>query len=414
MFRVSVVWLLLVVAAGPAIALEPRDMVGLYLTWYGDPTTSIGVNWVDLYEDSGDTVMYRAAGETAWRSAKGKNGKVADTVMRVHQVALKDLKPDTLYDFTVGDREQRDARRFLRFRTMPAEMSRPVRFVTGGDMQHSREMVDAMNRVAGKLDPDFAVLGGDLAYANDVEAVPWFDWLQSWTRHMRTSDGRLIPMIAVIGNHEVSNGGYGQTPEQARYFYDLFPLPESKSNFAVDFGKYLSFVALDSDHSQRVADQTAWLDTAMKERGDQRFLFAVYHYPAYGTAKLDEGSELPCDNRVAREIRTGWAPLFERYGVTAVFENDHHTYKRTHRLRNHRRDDENGVLYLGDGAWGVHARPITPPAEQVWYLARAEQRNHLWLVTLDGPKATFEAIDAEGKVFDKVTSETPRTRPENN
>jgi acid phosphatase type 7 len=409
--RVGFALLLTGILVSPVLALDPRDMVGLYLTWHEDPTTSIGVNWVDLYEDSGNTVMYRAADETAWKSATGSHGTLADTVMRVHQVALTGLKPDTLYFFVVDDKEPADPRQFLKFRTMPARMSRPIRFVTGGDMQHSREMVDAMNRIAASLQPDFAVLGGDLAYANDIMAVPWFDWLQSWTKNMRTRDGRLIPMIAIIGNHEVSGGGYGQTADQARYYYDLFPLPDGKSNFAVDFGNYLSFIAMDSDHSQRIHEQTAWLEDQLKRRKKQKFLFPVYHYPAYGTAKLDKESQLPCDNRVAREIRNQWVPLFEQYGVTATFENDHHTYKRTHRLLGHQRDDENGILYLGDGAWGVKARPITPPVEQIWYLARAEQRNHIWLVTLEESAATFEAMDMDGEVFDKVATQTLRSRP---
>jgi hypothetical protein len=44
-----------------------------------------------------------------------------------------------------------------------------------------------MNKRAGALDPDFAMLGGDLAYANGVAATRWVDWLQSW---MKNSVGR--------------------------------------------------------------------------------------------------------------------------------------------------------------------------------------------------------------------------------
>jgi acid phosphatase type 7 len=273
---------------------------------------------------------------------------------------------------------------------------------------HAREMADAMNRVAGKLDPDFALLGGDLAYANDVDAMPWVDWLQSWTRHARTPQGLLIPMIAVIGNHEVA-GGYGKTRAEARYYYDLFDLPEDRSNFATDFGQYLSILALDSHHTQSIPEQTQWLGEALKAREDQRFLFTVYHYPAYGTTKAPKDG-LPCDAEVAKLIRAEWVPLFERYGVTAVFENDHHTYKRTHRLRGHKRDDANGILYLGDGCWGVVPRAVPAPGS-VWYLARAESLHHLWHVTLESSTATFEAVDVQGNVFDRVTADRPRTRP---
>ena len=409
--RVSSVVLLLWTWGGPAAALHPKDAVGVYLTWHGDPTSSVTVNWVDLYENSGDTVLYRPHGqaEAPWDRASGEHSRVADSVLRVHRVELKELSPDTVYEFAIGDEPPAIRSHVYRFRTMPLAPRRPIRFVTGGDMMHAREMADAMNKVAGKLAPDFALLGGDLAYANDVLAMPWVDWLQSWTIHARTPQGLLIPMIAVIGNHEVSGGGYGGGREQARYYYDLFAPPAGRSNFATDFGTYLSILALDSHHSQPVPEQTRWLEEALEERQDQQFLFAVYHYPAYGTTKAPQGA-LPSDAEVSKLIQAEWVPLFERFGLTAVFENDHHTYKRTHRLRNGRRDDSNGILYLGDGCWGVATRPVPAPGS-VWYLARAESRNHLWQVTLDGGKATFEAIDVEGHVFDRVTTDRARTRP---
>ena len=37
--------------------------------------------------------------------------------------------------------------------------------------------------------------------------------------------------------------------------------------------------------------------------------------------------------------------------VDAVFENDHHTYKRTFPIRAGKVDHENGILYLGDGTF---------------------------------------------------------------
>ena len=398
----------LIICTAPAAGLHPKDAVGVYLTWRSDPTTSITINWVDLYENSGDVVLYRPAGneQAPWQTASGEHGTVANSVLRVHRVELTRLEPGQVYQFVIGDKPA--AGQAYRFRTMPALATRPIRFVTGGDMMHSRDMADAMNRVAGTLSPDFALLGGDLAYANDVLAMPWVDWLASWTLHARTAEGLLIPMIAVIGNHEVA-GAYGQTPQQARYYYDLFAPLDGPSNFATDFGDYLSILALDSHHTQPVESQTQWLEAALQEREDQEYLFPVYHYPAYGTTKAPKDG-LPSDAPVSRLIQAEWVPLFERYGVTAVFENDHHTYKRTHRLRKNKRDDANGILYLGDGAWGVLTRPVPSPGS-VWYLARAEPRNHLWLVTLADGTATLEAIDVEGHVFDRVTTDRARTRP---
>jgi acid phosphatase type 7 len=295
---------------------------------------------------------------------------------------------------------------------MPTAMDRPIRFVTGGDMMHTREMVDAMNRRAAAADPDFALLGGDLAYADGVKASRWFDWLQSWMRHCVTSDGRLIPMVVAIGNHEVRGGYNGQIPDDAPYFYSLFSLPDDRSYYAMDFGDYLTLVVLDSQHTQPIdGPQAEWLGQALRERAGQTFLFACYHYPAYGTTKSPPDG-LPIDSPRSISIREHWVPHFERYGMSAVFENDHHNYKRTHRIRQHERDDDNGILYLGDGAWGVGTRTV-PPLDVAWWLAQAEPRRHLFTVELrsDGT-ATIEAVDAEGEVFDHVELTEPRTRPD--
>lgn len=392
-------------------ACAQSDIIGLYLTWQNDPTTTMTVNWVNLYEHTPTSLWYRAEGAEEWQSKTGTRGTMAPSIMQVRRVELTDLKPGTTYEFSLAEKAPADKKGIEKFRTMPAELTRPLRFVTGGDMMHSREYVDAMNKQAGKLDPDFALLGGDLAYANNTDAVRWIDWLQSWTKLVRGKDGRLIPMVVAIGNHEVRGGYNGKIPDDASHFYSLFALPSDRSYYALDFGKYLSLLVLDSGHTQPITGtQTDWLKEALASRAGQQFLFPCYHFPAYGTAKATK-QQLPSETPRAVEIRTNWLTHIDRYGVSAVFENDHHNYKRTYRLRNHKRDDENGILYLGDGAWGVKTRTVPEPGT-AWYLAHAEPRRHLFSVTLQ-PQGTakIEAVDADGKVFDRVALDTPRTKP---
>lgn len=397
------------------------DVVGVYLTWLRDPATTMMVNWVNLYEHTPARVWYRAATPAAsaagapWVSADGTHAVVKPSVYQVRRVELTGLAPDTIYEFSIGDAAPKpdDKGRLVeRFRTPPAKLDRRVRFVTGGDMMHLREWIDAMNRQAGAQDPDFALLGGDLAYADGKYATRWTDWLQSVHRYLRAPDGRLIPLVLVIGNHEVRGHYNGRIPDDAPYFYGLFALPENRSYNALDFGDYLSVIALDTDHTQPIAGaQTAWLDAALAERATRRFVFPCYHYPAYGTTKRPKDGGLPSEHPLAKKIQREWSPLFERHGVTAVFENDHHAYKRTYPIRAGARDDAAGVTYLGDGAWGVQTRPVATP-EEAWYLARSEARRHLFVVTLQ-PEGSVQvrASDAEGEIFDRVTFETARMGP---
>ena len=65
--------------------------------------------------------------------------------------------------------------------------------------------------------PDFALLGGDLAYANGQDWKRWLDWIEEYADHARIADGLSIPFVVAIGNHEVI-GGYGQTPKKPLCF----------------------------------------------------------------------------------------------------------------------------------------------------------------------------------------------------
>lgn len=405
--RLAVLALLLTASATPVA--RAQDLVGLYLTWSDDPATTMTVNWVNLYPEGTTTVYYRKAGEKEWQSGGATRTVLEPSSLQRRHVQLEDLEPDTTYQFGIGDKPKDDGG--WTFRTMPAELTRPIRFVTGGDMMHSRAMLDAMNSRVGPIEPDFALFGGDLAYEDGRNASRWVHWLESWKEWGVGENRRLIPMVLAIGNHEVRGGYDGEIPDDAPYFYGLFTLPDDRAYYALDFGNYLSLVVLDSDHTNPIeGPQADWLAEALAKRSGQTFLFACYHYPAYGTEKAPAGG-LPIDAPRSIEIRQHWVPHFERYGVTAVFENDHHNYKRTHRLRNHRRDDANGILYLGDGAWGVRTREVPDP-EVAWWLARAAPRNHLWIVDLLPDKtATFRAMDPNGRVFDRVKLDTPRTTP---
>jgi len=386
-----------------------QDIIGLYLTWSHDPTTTMTVNWVDLYADSSSTVWYRPASkEQSWSRLEASLSTVGPTTMQLRRVELTKLKPGTLYEFGIGD-DRDDVSHFWRFRTMPAELTKPLRFVEGGDMMHTRAMMDAMGEQMQRLDPDFTMVVGDLAYENGVIGSRWIDWLQSWKTYSVAKNKRLIPLVVGIGNHEVRGHYHGKIPEDAPYFYSVFALPGNRSYYALDFGNYLSLILLDTEHTQPIEGaQAEWLQHAMAERSDQQFLFAGYHYPAYGTSKAPKGG-LPIDSPRSQAIRKHWVSQFERYGLSTVFEHDHHNFKRTHRILNHQRDDEKGLLYVGDGSWGVATREVP---EDAWWLAKAEPRNHVWCVDiLPNGTALLRAIDVNGEVFDEVALVEPRTTP---
>jgi hypothetical protein len=202
---------------------------------------------------------------------------------------------------------------------------------------------------------------------------------------MVTPDGCLIPMVLAIGNHEV-HGYYDQTPDRATSFYALFGFPGPEGRGVLDFGDYMSVIVLDSSHTHDVAgEQTQWLESVLAARTDVPHLFAIYHIPAFPSVRGFDG-------RLQTAVRTNFVPLFEEYGLDVAFENHDHAYKRTPLI--------NGVLYLGDGCWGVAPRRVHDAA-RTWYLERSESRNHVFVTTIQGDTRVHEAIDPDGVIFDR-------------
>jgi hypothetical protein len=371
----------------------PADTSALvYLTWQGDPTTTMTVQWLAGAGATGADVRFVRVGDTAVRTVTGQRRPLAHSDRLVHTAELTGLQPGRAYRFRIDGLADE-----FTFRTMPADADRPITFIVGGDIYRGRKLDERMFRTAASRDPMFIVLGGDIVYDNgDPERVGrWYRFLDAWQRCMITTDGHLIPVVAAIGNHEVV-GQFDKTPDQAPFFYALFPGVGDDGTQVLDFGDYLSIVLLDSDHTHPVAGaQAAWLDETLAARSGVPHLFAVYHVPAY-----------PCVRRYAggrsEKVREHWTPLFDRHGVDVAYEHHDHAYKRTPLIKEGRADHE-GVLYLGDGAWGVPARGVRRPQE-TWYLERAESVNNVIVTTIHRAERTHTALDPDGGVIDSYPS----------
>ena len=403
--RVFPAFMVLAVAACRSVAAEPAfDPPALYLQWQRDPTSTMTIHW-HTEKPAPTTLEFRADGTNAWHKTSGSSVPMPDdsSGRTIHTVELTGLSADATYWF----RFDNGAREY-KFRTMPQTLSSPVRFVSAGDMYHTREMMDEMNKLGAKYDPAFIIMGGDLAYTNDrtnqLEKVSrWYDLFDSWKHLAVAPDGRLIPLLVVIGNHEVK-GFWHQTEAQAVGFYSLFSMPGKQGYNVLDFGDYMSLLLLDSGHTRPVAGaQADWLSVTLSKRKKVPHVFPVYHVPAYPSARPFEGGE---NGDISEAIRKHWSPLFDRHGLKIAFENHEHTFKRTHPIRGNK-VDPNGVVYLGDGAWGVRVRN-PHPVDSTWYLAKAAAVRHFYLVTLFPDARHILAINNEGAVFDELYQRVSR------
>jgi hypothetical protein len=384
----SILWVLF-----PLGAAEP---IAIYLTWTQDPTSTMVVQWQALTGSMVPQLDYHAAGESSWKPAKGQSLAIEDC--EVHLVNLEGLREDSEYVFKV-----QGSKREYRFQTMPKKLSRPIRMVIGGDAYYTiaSEVFHRMNRMIAFNKPDFVVIGGDLAYTTGTKHLlkgpQWaFARWQAFLRDLQKSlgqEGKLIPILPIIGNHDVhktknENG-------MLEMFYQIFTFPEANKAYrSLDFGDYLSLVMLDTGHTWPIeGDQTAWLEKTLRERKSVPYLLTAYHIAAYP-------SFYPFTGNIEERIRKNWVPLFEKYQVPFAFEHHNHTLKRTHPLKEGI-VNPSGVTYLGDGSWGTPVREVKSP-EKLWYLAKSASVNSCYIVTLTEEKCLIEAKNIQGEVIDRI------------
>jgi purple acid phosphatase-like protein/calcineurin-like phosphoesterase family protein len=384
-------------AAQPELPLDekPFNPDTLFLTWQRDPTTTMTVQWVGTSGETADTTISYVPAAGGHRQTQPTTARPYPlTDFKVFRAELTGLRPGTDYQFRIGPRSPT-----YRFRTMPARATDAIHFVSGGDCGVNAHA--AANCVqAARQDPMFAVIGGDLGYDNGRSVEVSLAFLRNYSKHMVARDGRLIPMIAGIGNHEV-DGGYKKPRAKAPFFYALFDDLYPETGYAtLDFGDYLSLILLDTGHTSAIeGEQTSWLERTLKERNYHPNVFVVNHVPAYPSFRRALG--VGGKEGTGEPNRKHWVPLFERYRVPVVLEHHDHTFKRTLPLLDGA-SDSNGVLYLGDGSWGRLRSPYPP--EQLGYLAASSRNYHLSLHRIQGNERFHLALDENGRIMDVCRS----------
>lgn len=368
-------------------SLFGKEPEALYLTWEGDPQTTMDIFWL-VRDHSFQAIEYQKVGEEGWVPVKGVSEKLDPASIWAYRVHLADLQPDTSYHFRFGEKEPVHL-----FKTLSAGNAKVV---IGGDAFLKEKLFVKMNRTVAAMGPDFVIMGGDIAYteglrhalkSRDWQPDHWVEFFRLWNRDMITPDGRMIPIVPVLGNHDVREG-YDDPSKRPVLLYQVFAFEGGKSYRTLKAGDALFFL-LDSGHLAPIGgEQAKWLENALKV--DALYKFPVYHIAGYPTV-------YSLDHKGSSDIRRIWIPLFEAAGVRVVFENDNHAFKRTYALKGGKVDPE-GIIYLGDGSWGV---PPRKPNKR-WYLEKAQKINCVWLLKISPEVCVCEAFDEQGIFIDRL------------
>lgn len=262
-----------------------------------------------------------------------------------------------------------------------------LKFATYGDMYISggTGAVDTAARVSARVpELDFVLHVGDLGYGLGSVAV-WQDWLgliQTVTGGAR-SDGKALPYMVSIGNHEYCHAGTDSSKDPSGYPSSLaaagfswynggddsngecgvptsrrFRTPATGNGvFWYSFNAGPAHIAvLSSEHDPSPsAPMGAWLlaDLAAVDRSVTPWLLVFIHRPLYETEQY-EGDYL-----MAAGLRGLMEEYLLRFGVNAVIAGHYHAYMRTCPLVNGtcvtqaQGDGPRGIVHYTTGAAGM-------------------------------------------------------------
>lgn len=323
-----------------------------------DPSTTIVIGWCDNGTSTNAKVYYDVVDYGTTYTSYAYNHGI-DRTQSVYSLnnrfaRLTGLTPNTVYYFVVHDDAGTSARMY--FKTLPDNADIGITFIAGGDSRSSSILTytntDRANNdiLVGKIRPDFVTFNGDFVYSGSTSA--WSAWFTDWQNTI-AANGQLVPIISVMGNHESSAD-----------VYNLFDVPITNDYFALQMGgNLLRVYSLNSELSSEGCDATekTWLTNDLQlytgTSSEPYWKFAQWHVPFVPHAYYSANTALSgC-----------WAPLFQQYNVKLGCEAHAHCMKVTWPIvpssatgsdHGFIRDDVNGTVYIGEGAWGAPLRAL--------------------------------------------------------
>jgi predicted phosphodiesterase len=330
----------------------------------------------------GVTLMWQADPPAPGRvtvSARGEPDRVVEAPKAgIHELRIDGLSPGKRYRYVVECDGQTQGGELM----TAVPPSEPFSFVVFGDTRSNADSHRAVVERVRREVPDFLLLTGDMVDDGAKES----DW-QTFFDVQRPLLAENV-MFPAVGNHDRHQRTRGADAYR-RYFSLPADTPDPERYYSFRYGN-ARFLVLDSnEHSFALTDQTAWLEKELRRAAVEPGIlhrFVVMHHPPFSTS-LHGGHP---------ELREMWTPIFERYGVEAVFSGHDHTYEHSER---------NGVHYLVSGGGGAPLYPRDPraAAEDKAASIYFERTLHYVRVHVAGARVEIAAIREDGSVIETLS-----------
>jgi len=178
--------------------------------------------------------------------------------------------------------------------------------------------------------------------------------------------GEGVSFYASLGNHDI--------PDEE--FYKPFNM-DGHRYYSFKKGN-VRFFALDSNYMD--PEQLKWLTKQLQDSNDE-WKIAFFHHPLYSSAAAHGSS---------KELRDILEPLFQKYGVQAVFSGHDHVYERIL--------PQNGIAYFTEGSSGQLRRG---DARGAAFTAKSfDEDCAFMLVEVTGDELFFQTISRAGNTVD--------------
>ena len=356
--------------------------------WLGfphDPATTAGFTWQTDADTLASEVELSDGVHAPVRLSGASFELPADldpddgVTVRLHEVHLCGLSPDTAYSARVGGEGAWSEPHA--FRTAPDEG--PVRIAISGDnnLGYAEWAVIAEGMLA--WEPDLFVHTGDVLHDGHSSAE-WAAWFEA-------AEGLAgsVPTVVAQGNHE----------ERAALYFGHILQPDNETWFGFDWGP-AHFAVLDSEQEDavRAGEEAAFLADDLAGTAAP-WAFATWHRPPWASGDEDGGNTA---------IRGEWGPVLDEHAASAVFNGHWHYYERTVPIvgESEAPSTAEGVTYVITGGGG--ALP-TACGEDAWFSAVCEVAYHFVILDVDDAGATLTAVGDDGEILDSLELE-PRAR----
>jgi hypothetical protein len=384
----------------------------IVLTPTEDPSTSMSVTWrTDTTIRNGKAeIAIATAAPKFWRYAESypaltetmdaRDVDEAGVVSNYHSLTFKDLLPDTLYAYRVGDGTYWSE--WFQFRTA-SDQGKPFSFLYVGDAQNNiLDLWSRLIREGYRKAPDaaFIVHAGDLVNSAHREQ-DWHEWFKAGG-----FIHSMVPSIPTPGNHEYQPRNAAEDSTNTRFlsvqWRHQFQLPLNGIPGYEETVYYIDYedsriISLNSNHPSQ--EQRAWLEEILKNN-PRKWTIVTFHHPIYSASARRDNALL----------RNQWKPLFDQYKVDLVLQGHDHSYARGH-----------SRPYGDNVPEGLNARDYTGPVYVVsvsggkmydlkpdgWNAFEgidrdrgAENTQLFQVVSIDGDKLSYESYTATGELYD--------------